>query len=144
MLLTRGEWIDEPRDRTQRGNWTIVDLAELFAEPAARPSDRHAIPSALRHEHVQGAREMVQIEIKKTCRSCGMDLTDKRRHKNSQGEYYCSECLEGKKRPPRACFLGITGKKLRRVLLCVFLAALASWLLWEFLDVFSHARPPNP
>ena len=83
---------------------------------------------------------MDQIEVKKTCRSCGADLTNRRRHKNSHGEYYCSECVEAKKGLPERRFLGLTGKKLRLVILCVFLAALASWMFWEFLDVFSQPR----
>ncbi len=87
---------------------------------------------------------MVQIEIKKTCRSCGVDLTNRKRHKNSLGEYYCSACVEGKKGSPERRFLGLTGRKVRRVLLCVVLAALAGWICWEFLDAFSQAQTLGP
>jgi hypothetical protein len=37
---------------------------------------------------------MAEVEIEKTCVSCGADVTRRPRHKNRHGEYLCPACRE--------------------------------------------------
>ena len=57
------------------------------------PSDVLARFCPQRLCHSSKARTMDESEVKKTCCSCGADLTHRKRHKNHLGEYYCPGCV---------------------------------------------------
>jgi hypothetical protein len=87
---------------------------------------------------------MDQAEIKKICRSCGADVTHKGRHKNRDGEYSCLECHEAEKASLRRRILGLTGQRVRLIVLYAILAVLGSGLFWKFLEIMNQPSGPGP
>jgi hypothetical protein len=76
---------------------------------------------------------------KKNCHVCGADVTHASRHKNSYGEYVCSDCFEAKRQTTRRHpHDRHTGKRVRQFIVYAILAAVGSWLFFEAISILSQ------
>jgi predicted RNA-binding Zn-ribbon protein involved in translation (DUF1610 family) len=78
---------------------------------------------------------MDPVEVKKTCHSCGADVTHKNRHKDRHGDYLCPKCLETRKHSSRHRSRNLLLATCLRFFLYVLLAALAAWGFYRVLDM---------
>jgi len=78
------------------------------------------------------------MEVKKTCHSCGADVTHTIRHKNRNGEYVCSKCLEARRQSSQQQDRQYVRTRFRRIFLCAFLAAAAGWIFFKLLGVMDQ------
>ena len=82
---------------------------------------------------------MDELEAKKTCHSCGADVTHVSRYKNQRGEYLCSKCIDAKKQTARRhSHHQRLGEKSRRVMLYAILVAAASWIFFKLLGILNQ------
>ena len=81
---------------------------------------------------------MDQTEVKKTCHSCGADVTHAARHKNAFGEYVCPTCFKDRKQSSDEWSRERRQQRTRRIFLYVLLAAAASWAFLKFLDIMNR------
>ena len=78
------------------------------------------------------------MEGKKTCHSCGADVTHATRHKNRHGEYLCSKCLETRDQAREHKARQHVRRTCRRAFLYAILAVAAGWIFLKVLDAMNQ------
>jgi hypothetical protein len=84
------------------------------------------------------------MEVKKTCHSCGADVTHAARHKNRHGEYLCSKCLKARRQSSRERSHERRRTKVLHIVFWVVIAVVASVVFFEFLRVVHDMSDLNP
>jgi hypothetical protein len=78
------------------------------------------------------------VAVEKTCRSCGVDLHHKERHKSRDGTYICPTCVKAKSSLGHSAREKSADTKFRPVAMYAILAAIVGVLLWAILDIISQ------